>query len=81
MHVVSGRNQHRFDDLDTPIQEQGGYFKKVVIGEDTWVGNGALIMADIGKKCVVGGGAVVVHEVDDYSVVAGNPARLIKKRI
>lgn len=80
VHVVSGRQQHRFDDLDVPIREQGGFLSKVVIGQDTWVGNGAIIMASVGRKCVVGAGSVVTHDVEDLSVVAGNPARLIRKR-
>ena len=52
----------------------------MVIGQDTWVGNGAIIMASVGRKCVVGAGSVVTHDVEDLSVVAGNPARLIRKR-
>lgn len=80
VHIMSGKKQHNFSDLDTPIREQGGQFDKVTIGEDTWIGNGALIMANIGKKCIVAAGAVVTQDVEDYAVVAGNPARVIKKR-
>lgn len=81
VHIMSGKKQHNFEDLDKPIREQGGIFDKVVIGEDTWIGNGALIMANVGRKCVVAAGAVVTQDVEDYSVVAGNPARIIKKRL
>jgi acetyltransferase-like isoleucine patch superfamily enzyme len=80
VHVMSGRHQHNFEDLDTPVQEQGGIFEIVTIGEDTWVGNCALIMANVGKKCIVGAGSVLTKDVENYSVVAGNPARVIKKR-
>ncbi len=80
VHVMSGKHQHAFTSLDTPIQEQGGGFEKVCIGEDTWIGNGALIMANVGKKCIIGAGSVVTRDVEDYSIVAGNPARLIRKR-
>lgn len=80
VHVLSGKGQHRFDDPETPIREQGGTFEKVTIGEDTWVGNGALILAHVGRKCVVGAGAVVTREVEDFSIVAGNPARVIGSR-
>ncbi len=77
---MSGKTQHYFDDIETPIKDQGGEFEKITIGEDCWIGNGALIMANIGKKCVIGAGSVVTHDVPDYSIVAGNPAKVIKKR-
>ena len=81
VHIISGAKQHNFDDLEVPIKDQGGVFQKITIGEDTWLGNGALVLANIGKNCVVGAGSVVIHNVDDFSVIAGNPARLIRKRI
>lgn len=80
VHIMSGKNQHNFDDLSIPIQQQGGYIEKISIGEDCWVGNGSLIMANIGKQCVVGAGSVVVSDVPDFSIVVGNPAKLVKKR-
>lgn len=80
VHIMSGKGQHNFADMDTPIREQGGVFQTVTIGEDSWVGNGALIMADVGKKCVIGAGSVVVNDIPDYSVVAGNPAKILKSR-
>jgi acetyltransferase-like isoleucine patch superfamily enzyme len=81
VHIMSGKQQHNFANLDMPIQEQGGTFEKIAIGEDTWIGNCALIMANVGKKCIIGAGSVVIKDIEDYSIVAGNPARLIKKRI
>lgn len=80
VHIMSGKKQHEYSDLETPIQEQAGVFEKVVIGEDTWVGNCAVIMASVGKKCIIGAGAVVTKPVEDFSIVAGNPAKLLKKR-
>ena len=80
VHVMSGKGQHNFEDMDTPIREQGGSFQNISIGEDSWVGNGALIMANVGKKCIIGAGSVVIHDIPDYSIVAGNPAKIIKSR-
>ncbi len=80
VHILSGKGQHNADDLDTPIKDQGGTFEKVTIGQDTWIGNGAIVMANIGKKCIVGAGSVVVHDIPDYAIVAGNPAKIIKYR-
>jgi acetyltransferase-like isoleucine patch superfamily enzyme len=80
VHIMSGSAQHHFNDLDTPIQQQGGNYEKIQIGEDSWIGNGSLIMANIGKKCIIGAGSVVTKNVADYSIMVGNPAKLIQTR-
>lgn len=80
VHILSGKHQHNIDSTDVPIQEQGGVLTKITIGEDTWIGNGAIVMADIGKKCVVAAGSVVVHTVGDNQIVAGNPASVVRER-
>jgi serine acetyltransferase len=79
VHIMSGKGQHNFDDLTKPIKDQGGKFEKVTIGSGSWLGNGSLIMANVGDHCVVAAGAVVIDDVADYSIVAGNPAKVIKK--
>ncbi len=80
VHIMSGKEQHNFSDLDIPIKDQGGVFKKVEIGENTWIGNGALVMANIGRSCIVAAGSVVINDIEDYAIVAGNPAKIIKMR-
>lgn len=54
----------------------------VTIGHDVWIGHGAIVLAgrSIGTGAVVAGGAVVTKDVPDYSIVAGNPARIIRRR-
>lgn len=54
----------------------------VVIGNDVWIGNNALILAGvtIGDGAVVCAGAVVISDVEPYSVVGGVSAKEIKKR-
>jgi len=54
----------------------------VVIGNDVWIGYGATIMSGvkIADGAVIGARAVVTKDVDAYTIVAGNPARIIKKR-
>lgn len=79
VHLLSGKNQHRFDDPDLPIKDQGGRFESITIGEDCWLGNGAIVMANIGDRCIIGAGAVVTQDIFDGSVVAGNPAKVIKQ--
>ncbi len=54
---------------------------KIKIGHDAWIGAGAIILPDvtIGEGAVVGAGAVVINDVPSYTVVAGVPAKVIKK--
>lgn len=80
VHVLSGKEQHAIASVDTPIRDQGGRLTKVEIGDDCWIGNGAIIMADVGSKSIVAAGSVVVHPVGDRVIVAGNPASVIKQR-
>ena len=78
--IISGSRQHKFDRFDVPIREQGGSLEKIIIGSDCWIGNSAVIMADVGEKSIVGAGSVVVQAVEPASIVGGNPAHLLRKR-
>lgn len=55
---------------------------RVHIGHDVWIGHGAIVLAGrrIGNGAVIAGGAVVTKDVPDYTIVAGNPARPIRRR-
>ena len=54
---------------------------KVRIKHDAWIGTGAIILPNvtIGEFSIIGAGAVVTKDVPPYTVVAGIPARIIKK--
>ena len=56
--------------------------KKVTIGNDVWIGEGVYIMPglSIGDGAVIGAHAVVTKDVEPYSIVAGVPAKSIRKR-
>ena len=80
--IIYGRD-HNVEESDVAMMDQGmGEFKKVTIGDDVWIGAGAIILKSVhvGNGSVVGAGAVVTHDVQPFSVVAGNPAKVIKWR-
>jgi acetyltransferase-like isoleucine patch superfamily enzyme len=78
--AISGLN-HTFTDVTVSIKEQPVSVKKITIADETWIGANATIVAGvtIGKHSVIAAGSVVTKSVPDYSVVAGNPARIIKQ--
>jgi virginiamycin A acetyltransferase len=80
VHVPSGGETHGITDLDRPIREQPGTRTIVRIGEGTWVGSAAVVLADVGRHCVIGAGAVVTSPLPDYVIAAGVPARVIRSR-
>ena len=55
----------------------GDCVERVTIGAHSWIGEGAVIGADIGTHCIVGMGSVVVQPIPDGAVVLGNPARRV----
>ncbi len=64
------------------FQQEINEFDSTTIGNDVWIGYNAYIRSGvtIGDGCVIGTGAVVTKDIEPYSIVAGIPARLIKKR-
>jgi acetyltransferase-like isoleucine patch superfamily enzyme len=78
--IINGRRQHGIERLDIAIREQPGEYPRVVIGPDSWVGDRAVVTADVGKHCVVGAGSVVIEPVPDFAIVVGNPARVLGLR-
>lgn len=80
VHVPSGGATHGASDPGRPIREQPGSRRLIRIGEGTWIGSAAVIMADVGRHCIVGAGAVVTKPLPDYVVAAGVPARILKDR-
>lgn len=74
---------HVYEDSGMKIEDQGFAGGPITIGDDVWIGTGAVILPKIkiGKGAVIGANAVVTKDVAPYTVVAGVPAKLIKRRI
>jgi acetyltransferase-like isoleucine patch superfamily enzyme len=80
VHVLA--ENHQFNDAAALIQDQGVSRRGIVIEDDVWLGNHAIV-ADgvrIGRGAVIGAGAVVTRDVPDGAVVVGNPARVVGLR-
>lgn len=70
-----------YHQMDYPSRRTGIYYmKNVVIGDDCWIGGGAIINPGVtlGNGCVVGSGSVVTKSFPDNSFIAGVPAKLIR---
>ncbi|HYJ64847.1 MAG TPA: acyltransferase [Parafilimonas sp.] len=80
-HVgISGLN-HGYTDIHIPIRDQKCIVAEVVIEDDSWIGTNSVITSGvtIGKHSIVAGGSVVTKNVPPYTIVAGNPAKIIKQ--
>lgn len=61
--------------------EVGGTFGRITVGDNCFIGMGAIINRNvtIGNNCIIGAGAVVRNDIPDNSVAAGNPAKVVYK--
>jgi acetyltransferase-like isoleucine patch superfamily enzyme len=77
-------HNHEYSDPTRPIYEQGVTAGgRIVIGKNCWLGAGSAILCAhgelaLGQNCVVGARSVVTRSFPAFSVIAGNPAKLIK---
>jgi acetyltransferase-like isoleucine patch superfamily enzyme len=77
---ISDQN-HSYDDPQVPIGKQWPRNEPVRIGAGSWIGTGAVVLpgADIGRNVVVAANAVVRGHVPDNTVVAGAPAKPVRR--
>lgn len=86
--VVAGQfirfhsENHNFNDLSKLIRNQGVTHKGIKIGNNCWIGAGAVFLdgAELGDGCVVGANAVVTKKFPANVIVAGVPATIIGER-
>lgn len=80
VHITD--HSHGYDNINIPVSSQQLITKgPIIIDDDCWLGYGCEILSGvhIGRHSVVAARAVVVKDVPAYCVVAGNPARVVKK--
>jgi virginiamycin A acetyltransferase len=76
--ILSGKPLHVLDEegMWTPYSAQR--LAMVKIEKNVWIGEGAIIFADIGEGCMIGAGSVVTSDIRPNIIVSGNPARFVK---
>jgi len=79
--LICGVN-HGYAIRGVPMRQQATETAPIVIGQDVWIGMGAIILPGVtlGDGSIVGAGAVVTSDVPSGAVVSGVPARLAKHR-
>jgi len=82
-YVYITDQNHCYADPDVPIGRQWPRNAPVRIGAGSWLGAGAVVLpgARIGRNVVVAAGAVVRGEIPDSCVVAGAPARIVRRHL
>lgn len=78
-----GRNEHRYDCVGETIWDAPrGLDEPTVVGNDVWIGHGAIIMGGvkIGDGSIIAAGAVVTKDIPPLCIVGGNPAKILKRR-
>jgi len=69
VHILSGKNQHNFKDHTKPLREQGGRYDKIEIGENCWLGNCCVVMANIATRTVVSSMTKVFKSIEQSGLV------------
>jgi acetyltransferase-like isoleucine patch superfamily enzyme len=76
--IPSGGDTHRVGGATrTPPRELENRFRPVRIGEGSWIGGHATILADVGSFAIIGAGAVVTKPIPDFAIAVGVPARVV----
>jgi acetyltransferase-like isoleucine patch superfamily enzyme len=76
---------HSFMNRQVSINQQGDIIGSIVIEDDVWIGQGAILLGSpagltIGKGAVIGAHSVVKESIPDFAVAVGSPAKVVKYR-
>lgn len=77
--ILSGEALHELDENGMWTPYSASLLVRVNISKNVWVGEGAIVSADVGESCMIGAGSVVSSNIKPNIMVAGNPARFVKK--
>lgn len=74
-------SNHCYSNINLPIRLQGSEYRPVIIKSGVWVGAHSVILpgVTIGEHSVIAANSTVLHDVPPYTLVAGSPAKVIKK--
>ena len=80
-YVYITDQNHGYEDVSLPIGTQMWHNAPVSIGSGSWLGHGCIVLpgVHIGEHVVIAAGAVVTEDVPDRCVVAGIPARIVRR--
>lgn len=81
--VIILPKNHNFSDVSIPMMIQGYQeTKQVIIENNVWIGARCVILpgVKIGKGSIIAVGSVVTKDIELFSIVAGVPAKLVRKR-
>jgi glycosyltransferase involved in cell wall biosynthesis/acetyltransferase-like isoleucine patch superfamily enzyme len=78
--LLSGKYQHFVGAAERDNRPVDQRYQRVRIGHDSWLGEGAIVMADVGARCIVAAGAVVARPMPGGTMAIGNPARVVPRK-
>jgi acetyltransferase-like isoleucine patch superfamily enzyme len=81
-HCFVGDSDHRFDDPDRPVPQQGFVARgPVKIGSNVWFGVGCVVTGgvEIGDRAVIGANSVVTRDIPAGTIAAGAPAKVLRE--
>ena len=77
--LLSGGHLHSLDECGEWTPADLSKLEQIEIGESAWLGEGVTISANVGARAMVSAGTVVSAPVPSHVMVAGNPARFVKR--
>lgn len=77
--ILSGEALHELDENGMWTPYSSSLLVRVTIAKNVWIGEGAIVSANVGESCMIGAGSVVSSNIKSNIMVAGNPARFVKK--